>query len=343
VSRVFITAFFALALSSRALAQDKVFSGPQPGEKITSFKVLDVTGAQAGKEADYVGEYKGAPTVLIFMHGLERSMLPLVRVVDQYAAEKKTTLKALYIYLTDDRVAAEQRLPLVQQSIRLQWPLTISVDGPEGPGNYGLNKRCLLTILVAKENRVTANFALVQPGIADAPKVLAAIAAVVGDPNPPAADALEARRQAQGGRGTRPAAMERPGGLDASRFDLATEKGLREAVAALLAEVQSLRQEIAGLRAQNGQPARPAATRPGDLPGAAPTDPKLIGMLRAFIQPSNDDATVDRVLKEVEDYVKGNADLTKQAENGWIRVLHLKYGTEYAQKSGKAFVERLKR
>ena len=47
---------------------------------------------------------------------------------------------------------------------------------PEGPGNYGLNKDCLMTIVTAKDNTVVANFALVQPGIADAPKVLAALA-----------------------------------------------------------------------------------------------------------------------------------------------------------------------
>ena len=36
-------------------------------------------------------------------------------------------------------------------------------------------------------------------------------------------------------------------------------------------------------------------------------------------------------------------DLTKQAVDGWIRVLYLKYGTEYAQKAGKDFVEKLKK
>jgi hypothetical protein len=79
------------------------------------------------------------------------------------------------------------------------------------------------------------------------------------------------------------------------------------------------------------------------LPGAAPTDPQLLGLLRAFIQPANADTRVDDVLKEVSAYIKGKPELEKQAYDGWIRVLHLKYGTPYAQTAGKKFVDALKK
>jgi hypothetical protein len=86
-----------------------------------------------------------------------------------------------------------------------------------------------------------------------------------------------------------------------------------------------------------------AAQRPAaNLPGAAPTDDKLIGLLRRFIQKSNDDATVDKVLADVDAYIAGNADLKKQAIDGWTRVLHIKYGTEYAQTAGQKWLEKLK-
>jgi hypothetical protein len=52
---------------------------------------------------------------------------------------------------------------------------------------------------------------------------------------------------------------------------------------------------------------------------------------------------VDQVLNQVRDYIKDNNDLTKQAMNGWIRVLAVKYGTEYAQTKGAALVEELKK
>lgn len=80
-----------------------------------------------------------------------------------------------------------------------------------------------------------------------------------------------------------------------------------------------------------------------NFPGAVPTDEKLTGLLRQFIRPTNDDATVDRVLGEVKIYIKGDADLTQQAADGWTRVLHFgeRYGTAYARKVGREFLDSL--
>ncbi|WP_309713026.1 hypothetical protein [Armatimonas sp.] len=324
-------------------AQDTIYSGPQPGEKLLAFKVLKVVGVPAPQELTLTpGEQ---PTVLVFWHGVERSALPLVRVVDQYGAEHKSALTLHHIVLYNDRLEGEKRVPLVQQSLKLASPLTLSPDGMEGPGSYGLNKKCLLTILVGKGGKTTASFALVQPGIADAPKVLKAIAEAIGDTNPPTPAELEAKwmttRGGVGGRG-REMTPERPA------FDLNTEKGLREAVAALQAEVAALRKELSELKGQRGAPSPEAPRRQpappaGPLPGAAPTDPQLLGLLRAFIQPANADTRVDEVLKEVSAYIKGKPELEKQAYDGWIRVLHLKYGTPYAQAAGQKFVDKLKR
>jgi hypothetical protein len=286
--------------STVAAPADKVFSGPQPGEKTTSFKALELRGSTAGQERDLIAQHKGAPTALVFVHGIERSMAPLLGLIDEYGKERAAKLKTEFVFLSADRLASQQRLPIVAGSLKLVAPISLSVDGAEGPGNYGLNKECLLTIVVAKENKVTANFALVQPGIADAPKVLAALAKVIGDENPPTAEALREKR------------------------------GAGNPNMAKRAEVMKKR------------PADPNAPKV-ELPGAAPTDEKLIAMLRRFIQKSNDDATVDKVLAEVQDYIKGNDDLTKQTINGWVRVLHLKYGTEHAQKVGQAMVDKLKK
>ena len=284
--------------------QELVFSGPQPGEKTTPFKVIELRGPKAGQEWDVIAESQGAPTALVFVHGVERSMVPLLTAIDQYGAEKKETLKTVLVFLSGDRVTSEKHLPLVGQSLRLQSPMTLSLDGAEGPGNYGLNRHCLLTVVVAKENKVTANFALVQPGIADAPKVIDALAKVCGDTNAPTAETLLARRKALYG--------------DAGRSN-------------------SMREEAKKTRAE-----RPGSAEKAEIPGSAPTDAKLLSLLRSFIQKTNDDATVDRVAGEVQDYVKGNTDLTKQAIDGWTRVIYLKYGTDYALKAGQSLVAKLK-
>ena len=288
-----------LVLLGTVRSEENVFSGPQPGEKTTPFKSVELRGESAGKVRDLIAEHDGAPTALIFVHGIERSMAPLMTVLDEYARERKDMLKTEFVFLSGDRLGSQQRLPLVGQSLRLQSPMSLSPDGAEGPGNYGLNKECLMTVIVARANKVATNFALVQPGMADAPKIISAIATLIGDTNAPSAEVLRERR------GRSSARME-PG--------------------------------------QPQERQRGMTNRPGDkLPGAAPTDEKLVGLLRRFIQRSNDDAAVDKVLAEVEQYVGGNADLTRQAVDGWTRVLHLKYGTEYAQKAGQTWLEKLKK
>ena len=197
------------------LAEDRVFSGPQVGEKVTPFKVVGVRGPAEGKEHELQGADGTGPAVLVFVHGIERSIVPMITVVDEYGYQKRDVLKTTFVFLSGDRVAMEKRLPLVGQSLRMQCPMALSLDGAEGPGNYGLNKDCLVTIVVAKDKKVTANFALVQPGIADAPAVLKAMAEACGDPKPPTAEALREKRMAGDGmRGTtRPAR----GGGDGAR------------------------------------------------------------------------------------------------------------------------------
>lgn len=275
-------------------ADEALFSGPQPGEKTTSFKVIAIGGEMDGKERDPVAENAGAATALVFVHQIERSLVPLLRVIEQYGVERKDRIKTEVIFLAADRLEGEQKTRTTNGSLKLAAKVGFSPDGAEGPGNYGLNKDCLMTIVTAKDNTVVANFALVQPGIADAPKVLAALAKTCGDETPPTAEALIAKQPVYGM--ARKAPMKKEGDKPKESF-----------------------------------------------PGAVPTDEKLVGLLRQFIRPTNDDATVERVLTEVKTHIKDNTDLTKQAADGWTRVLHFgeRYGTPYARKVGKEFLDRI--
>lgn len=179
-------------------AEDAIFSGPQPGEPTTPFNSIEIIGPNAGKEINVITENDGRPTVMLFVHGLERSILPLMRAVDQYGSQHADKLKTEFVFLAQERVEGMQRFARSLSSVKFKGRSTLSVDGIEGPGNYGLNKECLLTIIVADDNQVHGNFALVQPGIADAEKVIAAIAKIIGDPNPPTAAALASRDKAPG-------------------------------------------------------------------------------------------------------------------------------------------------
>jgi hypothetical protein len=186
--RSLVVSLFALPVM--VWAADAPFSGPQPGEKTTAFKVLAIAGAAAGQERSPIGEPTAPPTALVFIHGVERSLVPLLRSIDTYGASNVARLRTELVFLHADRLAGEPRIKAAAGSLRLRSPVGLSLDGAEGPGNYGLNKDCLMTVLGVRSNVVVTNFALVQPGIADAPRIIAALAALCGDTNPPSAEVL---------------------------------------------------------------------------------------------------------------------------------------------------------
>jgi hypothetical protein len=173
-------------LGSPAKADDeKVFSGPQPGEKLSPFKVVGVFDALAGKEVDFVAEAKEKPTLLIFVHSVTRPSAAVTRALSCWAESRaKDGLQHYIVWLAPDRNEAEQFLNRARKSLGVKSPLGIALDGAEGPGAYGLNRKVILTILVAKEGKVTANFAWVQPSVTETPQVAAAVVQLIGGKAP---------------------------------------------------------------------------------------------------------------------------------------------------------------
>lgn len=179
-----LAGLLVVGLSLQA-ADDPVFSGPQPGEKLTGFKVQGMFGRWDGKEADPIAVANKAPTLLIFVHEWTRPMLQLARGLDHYGDQWAADgLKVYFVNLTADKAKTEQFLQGAKNSLNLKCPQSISLDGLEGPGNYGLNRKMTTTILIAKDNQVTANFPIVQPNETDSPKVLAAVAKLLGKQAP---------------------------------------------------------------------------------------------------------------------------------------------------------------
>jgi hypothetical protein len=192
--RMLIVVLSGLLLTLPALADDgpKEFSGPQKGEAITPFNVRGVLGDKAGEEYDLVKQAKGQPLVLMFVHEVNRPSVGVARVVMNYAASlKKDGLQSGLVFLTADATETTEWTKRASGALPQGVPIGISTDGIEGPGAYGLNRKMTVTVLVAKEDKVTANFALVQPSVAvDAPKIIEAIAAAAGV-EPPSKEELE--------------------------------------------------------------------------------------------------------------------------------------------------------
>ena len=179
---VFLVIAWSLGMAGDTFADDPIFSGPQVGEKLSPFTVRGVFDQDAGKEIDFVAQAGGKPIVLIFVHDVNRQSISMTRILSQYTSSRvKDGLATGVVWLDDDATEAETRLKKIRHALTPQAPIGISVDGREGPGSYGLNRSVMLTILVGKEGKVTANYALVQPSLqADLPKILESIVSVVG-------------------------------------------------------------------------------------------------------------------------------------------------------------------
>jgi hypothetical protein len=174
-----------LVAGTAAAADDPVFSGPQPGEKLPGFTMRGVFDDAAGKESDPVADAGKRPVVLVFVHELTRPSLAVFRTVMNYAATREKDLSAALVFLGDDMTEMENRLKQSRHALPKGVPIGVSVDGKEGPGALGLNRQVSLTVIVAKEGKVTANFALVQPSLqADGPKILEAIVKQAGGKAP---------------------------------------------------------------------------------------------------------------------------------------------------------------
>jgi hypothetical protein len=181
-----ILCLFLLGLIGTARGDDPIFSGPQAGEKLTPFTVRGVLDPHAGKDLDFVAMAEEKPVVLVFVHDLTRPSVAMVRTLTAYTkSREKDGLTTGIVWLAADATEAENTVKRVKNALTEGVPVGVSRDGIEGPGTYGLNRKVALTILVGNKNKVTANFALVQPSLqADLSKILDAVVKEVGGKAP---------------------------------------------------------------------------------------------------------------------------------------------------------------
>src|SRR5262245_15704816 len=300
-------------------APDRVFSGPQKGEKTSGFKVLDLSGPHAGKEADYLSEWDAAPVLVCFIHELTRPGAQLIRRLDDYGHRNGAALRTLFVSLSDDVNQGERALPPAIKALSMKCPVGISLDGKEGPGAWGLNKKVTLTVVLARDRRVVGNWAIVSPNETDFPPIREALEKLLE----PALDTPEALR--------------------------AEVLRLRSEVSALRAELDELKRG-AGSMAMGERPARPKRVEVREAPrkeeppkppaGKAPEDARLRELLRALIRPEATPADIDQVLEDIEARAGDDPALRKQAADGIVLVDGLGYGNDYSKSARKKLLEK---
>lgn len=256
MSTLFSTRHFGavclLAIAGTLQAADEpIFSGPQSGEKLPALPCTGVFDAMAGKEIDPVKEAGEKPLLLIFVHEANRPSIAVMRVVTTYAAQRaKDGMQSAVVFLTKDATETEAFLKRARHAMPKEVPCLISKDGLEGPGAYGLNRSMTLTVLVAKEGKVTANFALVQPSVeADAPKILTAMVAAIGSGTVPKLSELGVNDRAMEANAQHPKLRE-------MLVPVINLKATEEQVAQAAAAVEKLAETDAKFKASVGRSAK---------------------------------------------------------------------------------------
>ena len=352
---------------------DKIYSGPQVGEALPAFKMKLGFGDQAGKEVDLVTEAGENPVVVIFVHKKSRPAFGLANAMMRYCNQDGgDKLKRGICFLTADATETQNWLSKINRYFPKGIPVGYSTEGIEGPGAMGLNRNVELTVIVAKANKVTANFALVQPGAhVDGPKILAAIAEATGGEKSPDINKYLNNNQAvqDAPIAIDPGLLKQIKLMNAKDAEVATVGEAIEEINKMITDNKPLQRQLGSLvmrwvksdrvnsignedhqkqikvwAKEYGPKMRRPANRSGMQSDRARGDAKLTSLLRAVIQKSNTDEQVDDAAKAVEEYVESNPAAAKELARITNTVVNSdklgNYGTEYCQGILKAWAEK---
>ncbi|MBL8817775.1 MAG: hypothetical protein JNL58_17245 [Planctomyces sp.] len=196
--------------------EDELFSGPQQGEPLPALTMNGVYDESAGKPIDVSNKIGEGPGLIIFVHERTRPTFGLMNALLRFSETRRDKgLTTAACLLSADPTETENWLKQIRQYLPRERELLIGIspDGQEGPGTFGLNRNVAMTILVVEDQKVTANFTLVQPGIdVDGPKILKAVVDVTGGGEVPeiATFANAGRMNRDGSRPERSAAEQDP-------------------------------------------------------------------------------------------------------------------------------------
>jgi len=188
------TLFFGGSLF-RGVAQE-IVSGPAVGTKLTSVRAYAPLGPYAGREFDAAAEIGDRPGALLFLHEMTRNTYHVIRGLDELASEYALTgFRSFTLRLAGDRTSAEtaisarngrdtggHRFSVVGKfgALHLRNPIALSLDGLDGPGNYALNRKAVLTLILVKDGKVLNSIAFTDTGAKDVETVRKWVKETVG-------------------------------------------------------------------------------------------------------------------------------------------------------------------
>jgi hypothetical protein len=162
------------------IARAEQASGPGAGKRLEALKLFVATGDLAGKEVEFIAERKEKPTVYVFVPAekFSRPMARFVKALDEKLHAERTDIDIIVVWLTDDVTKVKERLPRVQESLKLNRTMWCVYPGEKsGPDTWGINPDADLTLVIADGPKSTVSRGYLSINETDATKVFAELPA----------------------------------------------------------------------------------------------------------------------------------------------------------------------
>lgn len=179
--------------------ENRIYSGPQPGEKLPPLMVTHLYGEKdrlsIDKAFDITAGIGGNPLILFLqdnniacIKGMDVNVEVLSKInqflkrdtiVDEAEIADHELQIGIVFFLGDDDTLPDWSDQFLGDLVSDNIKVAKSPDGREGPGSYGLNRNVSQTVLIAKDGKVLHNFAFTQASFYTDPHVLGGVAEVI--------------------------------------------------------------------------------------------------------------------------------------------------------------------
>ncbi len=176
--------------------ENRIYSGPQPGEKLPPLMVTHLYGKKdrldRDKAYDITAGIGGKPLILFLqdnniasIKGMDENVETLSKInqhlkgnsiLNETEKSDQELQIGIVFLLGDDDTLPDWSDQFLKDLESDNINVSKSTDGREGPGSYGLNRNVSQTILIAKDGKVLHNFAFTQPSFYTDPHVLGGVA-----------------------------------------------------------------------------------------------------------------------------------------------------------------------
>lgn len=182
MKRMMSLAIAVAMLFTSAVSAEELKSGLKKGEGIGAFDVTKCAGEEAdtvplGKKLCYRCKNGARPQVMVFTRSSDKNVVKLVSELDAHVKKfEEEQLRAFVNMLGESRDAASDAVKKLAKTTKSKKiPYVVPVEFENGPEDYGLNPKAEITIILANESKVVANFAVAKAKDLDVAAVLSGV------------------------------------------------------------------------------------------------------------------------------------------------------------------------